>query len=423
MPITIIVGAQWGDEGKGKLVDYLANDNEYIVRFQGGNNAGHTLVVDGVTTKLHLLPSGVLYPGKRVIIGAGCLVDPVVLLQEIQGLVGRGMEINLGLSGRAHVILPSHQILDGAVSDSQGKLGAGSTRRGIAPVSSDKAARNGIRVIDLIDPQVLKEKIGILISGHQLLLNEVYKNPVKLDKEQIYNDLLGLGKQLEKYICDTELEVWQAQKDNKEILLEGAQGIALDPDYGVYPHTTSSNNVAGYGYVGSGVVPDKKPRIIGVSKAYLSRVGQSPLPTELFGKEAADLRIKGNEFGTTTGRPRRVGWLDLVHLKQAVQAHGLTELAFTKFDILSGMESVPVCIAYEINGVQTEQFPLKLSDFRAAKPIYKNLTGWEELPSQITSIKDLPKTLLDFIKFTEAYLGCKISIVSFGPDRSQTLFL
>jgi adenylosuccinate synthase len=358
-----------------------------------------------------------------VIIGAGCLVDPTVLLQEIQALKDRGLEVNMGLSGRAHVILPSHQILDGAISDTQGQLGAGSTRRGIGPVASDKAARNGIRVIDLIDEVVLKEKIDILITSHQALLTKVYNSSIILDKEQIYTDLIGIGKKLLQYICDTEYEVFLAQKEGKQILLEGAQGIALDPDYGVYPHTTSSNNVAGYGFVGSGVVASEKPRIIGVSKAYLSRVGQSPLPTELLDQAGEELRIKGNEFGTTTGRPRRVGWLDLVHLKQAVQAHGLTELAFTKFDILSELEVVPVCVAYEINGLQTEHFPMSLSEFRQAKPVYKEFKGWGKLPVTINSTADLPSQLLDFISFIEAYLECKISIVSYGPDRTQTLFI
>jgi adenylosuccinate synthase len=378
--------------------------------------------VGGQTTKLHLLPSGVLYPGKRVIIGAGCLVDPTVLLEEIQGLKDRGIEINLGLSGRAHVILESHKLLDGAVSDSQGKLAAGSTRRGIAPVASDKAARNGVRIVDLLDHEVLQDKLEVLIPQHQKLLNEVYGLDINLNIEDSFEQLKSLGEKLSQYIGDTELELYQAQHAGKTILLEGAQGLALDPDYGVYPHTTSTNNVAGYGYVGSGVVPDEKPRVIGVTKAYLSRVGQSPLPTELFDQEAEDLRIKGHEFGTTTGRARRVGWLDLVHLKQAVQAHGITELAITKFDILSGMDGVPVCIAYDIDGVQTDVLPMKLSDYRKAKPVYKNLAGWDDLPEVINSDADLPIEVMDFIKFVEDFVGCDVSIVSHGPDREQTMF-
>jgi adenylosuccinate synthase len=421
MSVSIIVGAQWGDEGKGKLVDYFASQNEYVVRFQGGNNAGHTLVVDGETYKLHLLPSGVLYPNKRVIIGAGTLVDPEVLLEEIRGIEAKGIEPNLGLSGRAHVILPSHKILDGAISDSQGKLAAGSTKRGIAPVAGDKAYRNGVRIIDLIDPEVLRDKLSMLLPIHQKMFTGVYNNNIQLPLEETYQKLLELGKSLSKYITDTERELYHAQMEGKKILIEGAQGIALDPDYGIYPHTTSTNNVAGYAYVGSGLVPSEKPRIVGVTKAYLSRVGQSPLPSEIHGDDAEELRQKGGEFGTTTGRARRVGWLDLVHLKQAVQAHGLSELAITKVDILTGLSEIPVCIGYTIDGRVVDELPLRLSDYRNAKAVYKTLPGWSYLPQSIESYNDLPQELQQYVEFIETFVGCKITLISYGPERNETL--
>ncbi|MFZ2189646.1 MAG: adenylosuccinate synthase [Candidatus Magasanikiibacteriota bacterium] len=425
--ITVIVGTQWGDEGKGKITDFFAEQSDYVVRFQGGNNAGHTLVVGDEVYKLHLIPSGVLYPKAVSIIGNGVVVDPKVLLEEIAGLQKRGIEPNLKVSQRAHVIMPYHIAMDEAISSHQGQLAAGSTKRGIAPVCADKVYRHGIRVGDLLEPELFKEKLVKSYNFNKDIIEKVFGNTFDNTLENIYNEYLEYGKQLAKYITDTEVELFRAFKNNQKILLEGAQGMSLDPDHGMYPHGTSTNNVAGYASVGTGVGFNCITKVVGITKAYVSRVGNSPFITELPEDEAKALRDKGNEYGTTTGRPRRVGWIDLVQIRQAVRVSGVTDLAVMKLDILAGFPEIKVCVAYDINGERVEEMPASLTKLRIAKPIYETLPGWDDMnDEQITEFVNngydaLPDNIKKYIEFIENHVGVKATIVSIGPKRSQTI--
>ena len=420
--ITAIVGAQWGDEGKGKITDFFAGEADYVVRFHGGNNAGHTVIVEGETYKLHLIPSGVLYDHPTSIIGNGVVIDPAALIKEIKYLQAKGVDPKLKVSNRAHVILPYHIEMDIALTQYQGELAAGSTKRGIAPVYGDKMYRHGIRMIDLLEPEVFKEKLEKAFKFN-LTIIKAFGHSSELNKDKIYNEYVKFGKFLAPYISDVSVDLYNSYQKGESILFEGAQGISLDVDHGVYPHTTSSNTVAGHISSGTGVTFGKINRIIGVTKAYLSRVGQSPLPSELNGVEAETLRDKGGEYGTTTGRPRRVGWLDLVQVRQAVRTNGLTEIVLTKLDILSGFEEIPVCYAYKVKNKIITEMPASLSDFRNAKPIYKNLKGWSELtPDMIEKgFSALPQTLRDYVKYIEDQINCKITIISMGPQRHETI--
>jgi len=420
--ITAIVGAQWGDEGKGKITDFFAGEADYVVRFHGGNNAGHTVIVNGETYKLHLIPSGVLYDHPTSIIGNGVVIDPAALIKEIKYLQAKGVDPKLKVSDRAHIILPYHIEMDIALTQYQGNLAAGSTKRGIAPVYGDKMYRHGIRMIDLLEPEVFKEKLEKAFNFN-LTIIKAFGHSSNLNKDKIYNEYVKFGEFLAPYISDVSVDLYNSYQKGESILFEGAQGISLDVDHGVYPHTTSSNTVAGHISSGTGVTFGEINRIIGVTKAYLSRVGQSPLPSELDGTEAETLRDKGGEYGTTTGRPRRVGWLDLVQVRQAVRTNGLTEIVLTKLDILSGFEEIPVCYAYKIKNKIITEMPASLSDFRNAKPIYKNLKGWGELtPDMIEKgFNALPQTLRDYVKYIEDQINCKITIISMGPQRHETI--
>ena len=420
--ITAIVGAQWGDEGKGKITDFFAGEADYVVRFHGGNNAGHTVIVNGETYKLHLIPSGVLYDHPTSIIGNGVVIDPAALIKEIKYLQAKGVDPKLKVSDRAHIILPYHIEMDIALTQYQGNLAAGSTKRGIAPVYGDKMYRHGIRMIDLLEPEVFKEKLEKAFNFN-LTIIKAFGHSSNLNKDKIYNEYVKFGEFLAPYISDVSVDLYNSYQKGESILFEGAQGISLDVDHGVYPHTTSSNTVAGHISSGTGVTFGEINRIIGVTKAYLSRVGQSPLPSELDGIEAETLRDKGGEYGTTTGRPRRVGWLDLVQVRQAVRTNGLTEIVLTKLDILSGFEEIPVCYAYKIKNKIITEMPASLSDFRNAKPIYKNLKGWGELtPDMIEKgFNALPQTLRDYVKYIEDQINCKITIISMGPQRHETI--
>ena len=421
--ITAIVGAQWGDEGKGKITDFFAGESDYVVRFHGGNNAGHTIVVEGKTFKLHLIPSGIIYGGPMSIIGNGVVVDPRVLLEEIEYIEGKGIDPKLMVSDRAHVIMPYHIELDGALSNHQGDLAAGSTRRGIAPVYADKMFRNGIRVIDLLEPNVLMEKLTKGYSFAKGIIENVLSKRIESSVEEIFDSYCSYGERLKPYITDTSVELYNAYKNNKSILFEGAQGISLDVDHGIYPYTTSSNTAAGHISTGTGVSFRDIGRIIGVVKAYLSRVGESPLPSEMHGSEAEALREKGGEYGTTTGRPRRVGWLDLVQVRQAVRVNGLTEIALTKLDVLSGFESIKVCVSYDVNGENILEMPASLSQYRLAKPVYESLPGWDSLPDKIwgKGFGALPETLKEYIKFVEDQIDCPVKLISVGPQRHETI--
>lgn len=421
--ITAIVGAQWGDEGKGKITDFFAGESDYVARFHGGNNAGHTVIVNGETFKLHLIPSGIIYGEPISIIGNGVVVDPQALLNELAYIKEKGIQPKLMVSDRAHVIMPYHIVLDKALSGHQGNLAAGSTQRGIAPVYADKMFRNGIRMIDLLEPDILKEKLDKGYSFAKGLLEKSLNTKLKFSKDDILKTYINYGEDLRGYICDISIELYNAYQSGKSILFEGAQGTSLDVDHGIYPYTTSSNTVAGHISTGVGVGFSKIDRVIGVVKAYLSRVGESPLPTELYGESAEKLRESGGEYGTTTGRPRRIGWLDLVQVRQAVRVNGLTEIALTKLDVLSGFKKIPVCVAYDINGKINREIPASLTEYRNAKPIYKMLDGWGELPENIwdKGFDYLPKTLKWYIAFIEQEINCNVKIVSVGPQRHETI--
>ena len=421
--ITAIVGAQWGDEGKGKITDFFAGESDYVVRFHGGNNAGHTVIVEGNTFKLHLIPSGIIYGSPMSIIGNGVVVDPKVLLDEIEYIEGKGIDPKLMVSDRAHVIMPYHIELDGALSNHQGDLAAGSTRRGIAPVYADKMFRNGIRIIDLLESDVLMEKLTKGYSFAKGIIEKALSKRIESSIEEIFDSYCSYGERLKPYITDTSVELYNAYKNNKSILFEGAQGISLDVDHGIYPYTTSSNTAAGHISTGTGVSFRDIGRIIGVVKAYLSRVGESPLPSEMHGNEAEALREKGGEYGTTTGRPRRVGWLDLVQVRQAVRVNGLTEIALTKLDVLSGLRSIKVCVSYDVNGENILEMPASLSQYRLAKPVYESLPGWDNLPDKIweKGFGALPETLKEYIKFVEDQIDCPVKLISVGPQRHETI--
>jgi len=421
--ITVIVGAQWGDEGKGKITDYFAGESDYVVRYHGGNNAGHTVIVNGSTFKLHLIPSGVLYDHPVSVIGNGVVVDPDALLNELQYLNNKGIQPRLNISDRAHVIMPYHKQMDTALTNHQGALAAGSTKRGIAPVYADKMFRHGIRMIDLTEPDILKEKLHRAYQFNYKLIRAISDQVIQEDEKSIYKKYCQYGKKLSPYIKDVSLELYCAQQNGKAILFEGAQGISLDNDHGIYPYTTSSNSIAGNIATGTGVSFRDIDRIIGVTKAYISRVGIGPLPTELPLEKGDDLREKGKEYGTTTGRPRRVGWLDLVQVRQAVRVNGLTEIALTKLDILSDNGYLSVCTAYNIDGQLEQEMPASLHRFRSAEPVYQTLPGWGQLSDDMTEkgYESLPENLRNYVKFIEDQVSCHVSIISIGPERSQTI--
>jgi adenylosuccinate synthase len=357
------------------------------------------------------------------IIGNGVVVDPKALLDEIAYVQEKGINPKLMVSDRAHVIMPYHIAMDGALSLHQGKLAAGSTNRGIAPVYADKMFRNGIRMIDLLEPIVFREKLEKGYAFAKGIIEKTLNQTLDVSIDQIFDAYLDYGQKLKSYIKDTSVELYNAHKSGKAILFEGAQGISLDVDHGVYPYTTSSNTAAGHISTGTGVSFRDIDRIIGVTKAYLSRVGESPLPSEIHGDEAKKLRDKGSEYGTTTGRPRRVGWLDLVQVRQAVRVNGLTEIALTKLDILNGFDTLPVCVAYDVNGERVDEMPASLTQYRNAKPIYESLPGWGDLPENVweKGYDAMPETLKDYIAFIERQVDCPVKIVSVGPQRHETI--
>jgi adenylosuccinate synthase len=421
--ITTIVGAQWGDEGKGKITDFFAGQSDYVVRFHGGNNAGHTVIVDGKTFKLHLIPSGVIYGQPLSVIGNGVVVDPKALIDEIQYLKEKGIEPKLMVSDRAHVIMPYHIALDGALSNHQDNLAAGSTNRGIAPVYADKMYRNGIRMIDLIEPDIFSEKLDKGFDFNKGLIENALGQSLDYSKKEIYKTYVEYGKILEPYISDVSVELFNAYKKGKNILFEGAQGMSLDVDHGIYPYTTSSNTAAGHVSIGTGVSFKSVNRIIGVVKAYLSRVGESPLPTELNDKTADYIRESGGEYGTTTGRPRRIGWLDLVQVRQAVRVNGLTEIALTKLDVLNNIDELLICNSYKVDDREIYEMPASLRNYRNAKPIYEKLKGWGDIPDNIwdKGFNKLPQEIKDYISFIEERIDCNVTIVSVGPQRHETI--
>jgi adenylosuccinate synthase len=425
MSTVVAVGAQWGDEGKGKIVDWLGPQADLVARFQGGNNAGHTLVVDGETTVLHVVPSGILHDGSVNLIGPGVVVDPAILLGELQSLKDRGIlkdPSRIRVSGRAHVILPWHCALDAGREKAAGKDKIGTTGRGIGPCYEDKVARRGIRVADLRQVDTLREKLGVIAIQKNFELTQMYsEEPVDLDA--LFEQCVEWGRQLEPYIDHTGRILDRSLRAGKNVLFEGAQGTFLDIDHGTYPFVTSSNCVAGAVCTGSGVGPTRIDRVIGITKAYTTRVGSGPFPTELEDAVGEELRRAGAEFGATTGRPRRCGWLDGVLLREAVTVNGLTDLAINKLDILSGFEELKICTAYDIDGKVTEDFPMTLAEAERAKPIYETLPGWSEDVSGLTSLEEFPDNARRYIERIEAIAEVPAALLSVGPGRDETIIL
>jgi adenylosuccinate synthase len=412
VPATVIVGAQWGDEGKGKIVDLLAQSSEFVCRYQGGPNAGHTIVSDGETFKLHHIPSGILYEGKISIIGAGCVVDPQLLVEEIDALEARGVSTEgLRLSGNAHLIMPWHVAIDSASERRLGRLQIGTTRRGIGPAYADKAARLGIRVQDVLDPKILRQKFETALAERNRLLDE------PLEAGDLADRMEECAARLRPYVADTSLLVERALKAGQKVLLEGAQGTLLDLDHGTYPFVTSSNPVAGAAATGIGIGPTRIESVIGVAKAYVTRVGEGPFPAEIEGPGQARVRELGEEYGTTTGRERRCGWLDLVGLRFAARVNGMTSLVLTKLDVLSTFAEIPVCVRYKLpDGTETDEFPAHQSDFHHAQPVYETLQGWQEPLDG-----SLPPAAQRYVEFVEGALDLDVIMVGTGADRESVI--
>jgi adenylosuccinate synthase len=418
VPATVIVGAQWGDEGKGKIVDLLAQRADVVCRYNGGPNAGHTIVADGETYKLRHMPSGILW-GKECVIGAGCVVDPPVFVEELDDLEARGISTGrVHLSGNAHVIMTWHVAIDRAGERRLGKLRIGTTKRGIGPTYADKAMRLGIRVQDLLDPKILRQKLEVALAEKNVWLERVYGVP-PLELEELAARYEEHAQRLRPYIADTSLLVDRALRDERSVLFEGAHGTLLDLDHGTYPFVTSSSTLAGGAASGTGIGPTRIDDVIGVAKAYVTRVGEGPFPSEIEGPAQQRMRELGGEFGTVTGRDRRCGWLDLVALRYAVRLNGITSLALTKLDVLSAFAEIPVCVRYLLpDGSETEEFPAHQSDFHHCRPVYETLPGWEEPLDD-----DLPPSARTYVERVERELGVSVSLVGTGAERERVVAL
>ena len=423
MPGIVIVGAQWGDEGKGKVTDLLAERADVVVRFQGGNNAGHTIVLDGELWKLHLMPSGILHPGKLCVIGNGVVIDPKVLTDELDELRGRRVDTSgLKISANAHLIMPYHLMLDHAGEARLGKLQIGTTRRGIGPCYADKAARLGIRVQDLLDEKILKKKIIAALEPKRLSLRPYAKDP-RLDLQTMTDEYLTYGHRLEQYIADTSRLVLELLDSDRAVVFEGAQGALLDIDHGTYPFVTSSNPVAGAACIGAGVGPKDIDEVWGVTKAYSTRVGAGPFPTELDGTLADEIRERGGEYGTTTGRARRVGWLDLVALRYAARINSMTALAVTKLDVLSGIDPLCVCTRYRgAEGAEFDYFPYHQTVLHHAVGEYVELPGWREDLTGARSEDDLPQAARDYLQFVADFVRVPVALIGVGPAREEVIW-
>ncbi|MBD2506940.1 MULTISPECIES: adenylosuccinate synthase [unclassified Nostoc] len=423
MANVIVIGAQWGDEGKGKITDLLSRSADVVVRYQGGVNAGHTIVVKGQTFKLHLIPSGILYPNTDCIIGCGTVIDPQILIAELDQL----KELNIStdhllISETAHVTMPYHRLIDQASEERRGSHKIGTTGRGIGPTYADKSERTGIRVLDLMNPDELREQLEWTINYKNVILEKLYNLP-PLDPQEVIEQYLGYAERLRPYVIDTSLKIYDAIQRRRNILFEGAQGTLLDLDHGTYPYVTSSNPVAGGACVGTGVGPTMIDRVIGVSKAYTTRVGEGPFPTELDGELGELLCDRGAEFGTTTGRKRRCGWFDAVIGRYAVRINGMDCMALTKLDVLDELEEIQVCVAYDIDGQRSEHFPTSSRQFARCRPIYKTLPGWKVSTTECRTLEDLPQQALDYLKFLAELMEVPIAIVSLGASRDQTIIV
>jgi adenylosuccinate synthase len=425
VPATVVVGTQWGDEGKGKLTDLLAKEMAMVVRYQGGHNAGHTVVVDGETYALQLIPSGILHPSIVNVIGNGVVVDPEVLVREIDGLEARGIDVvgRLKVSGNAHLVMPYHRELDRMSERFLGRNKLGTTKGGIGPAYADKATRVGLRVQDLLDPKIFRQKLELVVKEKNQILAKVY-NRLPLSADRIARDYLDVyAPRIEPMIADTVGLVHDALEAHQHVLLEGAQAVFLDLDHGTYPFVTSSNPVAGGACVGAGIGPLHIQRVVGIAKSYVTRVGSGPFPTELSGPLADDLIERGHEYGTNTGRRRRVGWFDVVMQRHAVRLNSMTELALTKLDILDPLDTVKVCVAYELEGVVFDHLPYHQSVLHKVTPVYEELPGWQCDLSGVTRREDLPRGARDYVDFLSDRIGVPIRLVGLGPGREQVVAL
>jgi adenylosuccinate synthase len=425
MANVAIIGAQWGDEGKGKVVDLFTNEADIVVRFQGGNNAGHTLVVNGDKTILHLVPSGALHPNKLCVIGNGVVVDPEILIEEIQALKSRGHLVDdeqLRISEQAHVIMPYHKLIDQARERLRGEGMIGTTGRGIGPAYEDKVARIGIRFVDLLEEDTFREKLQRNIQEKNFYLEAILKEKA-LAFDKIHTSYSHYREKLRKYVTNTGLLLDQEIRRGKRVLFEGAQGTLLDVDHGTYPYVTSSSTITGGACSGSGIGPQHIQQVIGISKAYTTRVGSGPFPTELDGPEGETLRREGAEFGATTGRSRRCGWFDAVGVRHAVRMNGLTGIALTKLDVLTGFKKIPICTAYRCEGKTIDEFPASSKVMSSARPVYEEMEGWDVSLDNAREMSDLPAAAQKYVRRIEEVVGTKIILVSVGPGREQTILL
>jgi len=426
MPNVVLVGAQWGDEGKGKVVDYLSPRADQVVRFQGGPNAGHTLVVDGETTVLHLIPCGILQPGILNLIGPGVVLDPDVLFQELDELAAKGVKVGrdrLRVSDRAHVILPVHLALDKAREEARGRITIGTTGRGIGPAYEDRVARSGIRVHDLLEPEFLRGRLEETLGERNFLLEKLYGWP-PVDLDEVWKAAVEWGEKLAPFVDDVGLKIDRALRDGRSVLFEGAQGTLLDIDHGTYPYVTSSTTLAGGACAGAGIGPTRIDEVIGITKAYTTRVGGGFFPTEDEGPAGQHMGKVGDEFGATTGRKRRCGWLDLVVLRYAVRVNGLTSLAISKLDVLTGLDEIRVCVAYRINGVQGQElneFPASPNVLAACEPVYETFPGWQEPIGHAQTLDELPAAARDYIRAIEGAVDIRADFVGVGPERKAAI--
>ncbi|ADH61897.1 adenylosuccinate synthetase [Thermoanaerobacter mathranii subsp. mathranii str. A3] len=423
MSTLVIVGTQWGDEGKGKITDYLAEKADVVVRYQGGNNAGHTVEKESIQYKLHLIPSGILYPEKICVIGNGVVIDPASLIEEIENLQKQGISVdNLKISDRAHIVFPYHIKQDELEEISKGKNDLGTTKRGIGPCYMDKSERIGIRVCDFINPKVFEEKLRRNVEKKNKLFKEIYGTE-EFDFEEIYKKYLEYAEKIKPFVTDTTVLLYDLIKNGKRVLFEGAQGTLLDLDLGTYPYVTASHPIAGGVTIGAGIGPTMIDEVIGVVKAYTTRVGKGPFPTELFDENAEFLREKGHEYGTTTGRARRCGWLDAVILRYSVRVSGITHFALTKLDTLTGLKKIKICTGYKFNGRIITDFPASLEDLAQCEPVYEEFDGWDENIQGAKTFEDLPYNAQKYVKRIEELMGIKATIISVGPERNQTIIL
>lgn len=423
MTSVVVVGTQWGDEGKGKITDFLSADAEVIARYQGGDNAGHTIVIDGKKFKLHLIPSGIFFKEKISVIGNGVVVNPKSLVKEIKYLHDEGVTTdNLRISDRAHVILPYHIQLDQLQEDAKGDNKIGTTIKGIGPAYMDKAARVGIRIADLLDKEIFAERLKINLEEKNRLFQKMYDS-TPLSFDEIFEEYYAYGQQIKQYVTDTSVILNDALDAGKRVLFEGAQGVMLDIDQGTYPFVTSSNPVAGGVTIGSGVGPSKINKVVGVCKAYTSRVGDGPFPTELFDATGDRIREIGKEYGTTTGRPRRVGWFDSVVMRHSRRVSGITNLSLNSIDVLSGLDTVKICVAYDLDGQRIDHYPASLEQLKRCKPIYEEMPGWQEDITGVRSLDELPENARNYVRRIGELVGVRISTFSVGPGREQTNIL